>query len=115
VRVQIIKVLLYDWNLMPDYIHLMFASFIAFVATFFLTFPTIKLAKRFKFVDFPNYRKIHTKVTPRLGGLAIFLGAFIGALFLNIKSDYLFGIGFGALIIVIIGLLDDRFNIRPFV
>src|SRR5690625_1985975 len=59
---------------------LFIAFLIALLSTLLLTYPVKKLAIRWKVLDFPNYRKIHDKVTPRLGGLAIFLGAFLGAL-----------------------------------
>lgn len=100
---------------MPEYIDFMFASFLALISTYFLTFPIKKIALKFNFVDLPNYRKIHTKVTPRIGGLAIFLGSLIGLLYLWPSHDHLLEILIGSLVIVITGLLDDRYNIRPIV
>lgn len=98
---------------MFKYIDLMIASFIALITTFFLTFLVEKLAMRFHIVDFPNRRKIHTKVTPRAGGLAIFLGVISGLLYLRPQHEHLLAITLGALVIIIVGLLDDRFDIRP--
>ena len=58
------------------------------------------LVKKFAFwvgaVDAPNHRKVHTRIMPRLGGLAIFL-AFVGAYFVvspaldAVNSDAAFG------------------------
>jgi len=98
---------------MINFVDLMIASFIALISTFFLTFPIKRLAVKFNIVDFPNYRKIHTKVTPRLGGLAIFLGAALGLLYLQPEHIHLLEISLGAIVIVLTGMLDDRFGIRP--
>src|SRR5690625_2581796 len=98
---------------MINFVDLMIASFIALISTFFLTFPVKRLAIKFNVVDFPNYRKIHTKVTPRLGGLAIFLGAALGLLYLQPEHIHLLEISLGAIVIVLTGMLDDRYSIRP--
>lgn len=100
---------------MLNYVDLMIASFIALISTFILTFGVRKLAFRFNFVDFPNQRKIHKHVTPRIGGLGIFLGAALGLLYLRPEHIHLTGISLGALVIVITGLLDDRLDIRPII
>ena len=100
---------------MLNYVDLMIASFIALISTFLLTFVIRKLAFKFNFVDFPNQRKIHKEVTPRIGGLGIFIGAAIGLFYLQPEHIHLKAIGLGAIVIVITGILDDRFDIRPIV
>lgn len=100
---------------MLNYVDLMVASFIALISTFLLTFVIRKLAFKFNFVDFPNQRKIHKQVTPRIGGLGIFIGAALGLLYLQPEHIHLTGISLGALVIVITGMLDDRFEIRPII
>ncbi|MFD1851638.1 glycosyltransferase family 4 protein [Oceanobacillus bengalensis] len=98
---------------MIHYFDLIIAFFIALFASLLLTYPVKKFAIKIGAVDFPNYRKIHTKVTPRLGGLAIFLGAFLGALYLQPKHEHLPEILLGAIVILITGALDDKYAIRP--
>lgn len=98
---------------MFNYLDLLVAFLIALISTFILTFPVKKLAVKLNVVDFPNHRKIHKKVTPRLGGLAIFLGSFLGALYLQPQHDHILEILFGAIVIIITGSLDDRFGLRP--
>lgn len=98
---------------MINYVDLMIASFIALISTFFLTFPLKKLAIKCNIVDFPNHRKIHKKVTPRAGGLAIFFGAALGLFYLQPEHIHLLEIALGAVVIIITGLLDDRYDIRP--
>lgn len=98
---------------MIQYTDLAIAFAIAIITTFIVTFPVKKLAIKLKVVDLPNHRKIHTEVTPRLGGLAIFLGVFFGALYLQPHHQHLPEILLGAIVILITGALDDRFQIRP--
>lgn len=95
---------------------------IGFIASCLLALLLTPLVKKFAFwvgaVDAPNHRKVHTRIMPRLGGLAIFL-AFVGAYFvispaLNVfNSDAAFGLLIGGAIIVITGALDDRFQLSP--
>src|SRR5690625_5700740 len=98
---------------MFNYVDLAIAFFIALIASFVLTYPVKKLAIKVGAVDLPNYRKIHTKITPRLGGIAIFIGAFLGVLYLRPSHEHLPEILLGAIVIVLTGALDDRFSIRP--
>ncbi|GAB4073168.1 MraY family glycosyltransferase [Barrientosiimonas marina] len=91
------------------------ACLIALVSTFLLTYPVKKLAIKIKVVDMPNERKIHTNSTPRLGGLAIFLGTLLGGLYIQPQHDHLLAIVLGAVVILITGALDDRFSLRPVV
>ncbi|WP_096272601.1 glycosyltransferase family 4 protein [Paucisalibacillus globulus] len=98
---------------MINYLDLGIAFIIALVSSLVLTYPVKKLAYKIGALDLPNSRKIHKKVTPRLGGLAIFFGTFLGALYLQPHHEYLFEIVIGAVIIVITGALDDKFTLRP--
>lgn len=69
-------------------------------------------------VDAPNERKVHTRIMPRLGGLAIFL-AFVGGFIAvspvidSVSIDKAWGLLIGGLIIAITGALDDRFSLSP--
>lgn len=91
------------------------AFLIAFLVSFFAVYPIKKFAIRFGVVDFPEKRKIHKIVTPRLGGLAIFIGFLVGILFLQPEHEHLREIIFGAIVIVITGALDDKYTLRPIV
>lgn len=98
---------------MINYVDLIIAFVIALILSFVLTFPIKKLAIRWGIVDFPNQRKIHTKVTPRFGGIAIFMGSMAGLLYLRPENEHMVAIILGAVIIILTGTLDDRYNIRP--
>lgn len=100
---------------MANHIDLLIAFLIALISSFLLTYPIKKLAYKWGVLDRPNYRKIHTRATPRLGGLAIFIAAFLGALYLQPAHEHLLEILLGAIVIIITGALDDRYGIRPII
>lgn len=82
-----------------------------FLATVILT-PIVKiLAVKIGATDQPNYRKVHQKVMPRLGGLAIFFSFVIGISFLTIDNHLTFYLLIGSTVIVLTGILDDVFEL----
>lgn len=84
---------------------------LAFVASILLT-PLVKmLAFKIGAVDRPNYRKVHARIMPRLGGLAIFGAFLIGYFVLRPENPIALFIVLGALMIIITGVLDDMFEI----
>jgi UDP-GlcNAc:undecaprenyl-phosphate/decaprenyl-phosphate GlcNAc-1-phosphate transferase len=72
-----------------------------------------KIAIKYGFVDKPDFRKVHKNIMPRLGGLSIVLGTLAGLIYLAPKSDYLLPIMIGGLIVLIIGILDDKYQLSP--
>lgn len=84
---------------------------LAFVASILLTPLVKRLAFKIGAVDAPNYRKVHAKIMPRLGGLAIFGAFLIGYFILRPEDPTAPYIILGALMIIITGALDDRFEI----
>ncbi len=77
------------------------------------TYPVIKLAWKFGLIDDPRKHKhpkvIHTKPTPRSGGIAIFAAVLISSLIFLPLDKHLKGILAGAIVLVITGTLDDIF------
>ena len=64
-------------------------------------------------VDRPDgIRKIHTKVIPKSGGLSIALAVLIPILYSSSKLSELVPLLIGSLVIVISGLLDDRYELN---
>lgn len=90
----------------------------AFILTFLTTPFTIKFANYFGLVDNPRVRKhpahLHQKTIPRAGGLAIYLGLIITSFLFFPFSKQLLGILSGATVLVIVGLLDDKFDLSPY-
>jgi len=73
---------------------------------------TIFAAQRYGFVDDPKKHKhpavLHKKIVPRAGGLPIFLAFLVSTLFLVGFSKSLLGIILGGLILVTVGIIDDK-------
>jgi len=91
-----------------------FAFLIAMVVTIIMTPFMKKLAFKFNVVDKPNEdRKIHQKVMPYLGGIAIAIGFFAGYLFLYPKLQFMPAFIIGVLLILITGIVDDKYSLSP--
>lgn len=87
---------------------------IAFLITIIAVRPTIYFARKFKLLDNPQTRPhpahIQTRIVPRAGGLAIFLGVALATLiFLPFTKTYT-GLLIGILILLLVGLLDDKYH-----
>lgn len=85
----------------------------AFVVAYFCMPYVIKLAFKLGAIDQPDQRKVHQQVMPRLGGLAIFLAFMIAALIWSKGADAFTGILAGAVIIFVVGMLDDIYQLSP--
>jgi UDP-GlcNAc:undecaprenyl-phosphate GlcNAc-1-phosphate transferase len=81
------------------------------VVSWLLTAVLIRVAPRLGLVDHPGARKVHTKPTPRGGGLAIYAAVALAACLdpggLDRRRLLLLGVGLG---VVVLGLADD---LRP--
>ncbi|RAT98757.1 glycosyltransferase family 4 protein [Brevibacillus sp. Leaf182] len=84
---------------------------ISFIAT-----PYVKnLAVKVGAVDAPNQRKVHTRIMPRMGGLAIYIG-YLVAFFLFVpytSISEMLGIFIGSTIVMVVGMLDDKYQLSP--
>lgn len=93
------------------------------VLSFILTKLVIALANNYKILDYPkDERKIHKVPMPLLGGLPIYFSWVIVILFLNwqgrlldqkISWLMLAGLLVAGLILIIMGVLDDKYNLPP--
>lgn len=91
------------------------ALLISFLVTLTVTPLVKKLAVKIGAMDKPNGRKIHKELTPRLGGLAIFIGAFFSLLYAQPSHEHFSGIALGAFIILLTGIIDDIYDIKPII
>lgn len=94
--------------------YLFFAA-ISFVLTYFLVPWVMEIAPVLGAVDYPSTRKVHTKPMPRLGGLAIYIGYIFSLMFFVPHDSRLLGLAAGSSVIVILGIFDDIYDIRPHV
>ncbi len=97
------------------------SALFAFFITFLLTPMIGRFAKKYGFIDLPTKmrnrvdqtkdRRIHNRIVPRLGGLAIVIGFFITlTVFNNVPTD-ITGILIGIGILTINGILDDKYEL----
>ncbi|OBI47080.1 undecaprenyl-phosphate alpha-N-acetylglucosaminyl 1-phosphate transferase [Mycobacterium kyorinense] len=92
----------------------------AAIITYFATGPVRLLATRFGAVAYPRERDVHVTPTPRMGGLAMYLGV-LAAVFLAsqlpaLTRGFVYSSGMPAVlvagaVIVGIGLIDDRWGL----
>lgn len=80
---------------------------VCFIASILITPLVKKLAIKIGATDAPNQRKVHAKIMPRLGGLAIYISFIIGLVILRPEAPYNSAIILGSLIIIITGVIDD--------
>ncbi|RYL93692.1 MraY family glycosyltransferase [Sporolactobacillus sp. Y61] len=92
-------------------VYIMF--FICFLIALGLTPLVKKLALRVGATDVPNARKVHKKIMPRMGGLAIYLAFITGMLVIWPDSSYTVPLLIGSVIIILTGVLDDLFSLSP--
>jgi UDP-GlcNAc:undecaprenyl-phosphate GlcNAc-1-phosphate transferase len=92
---------------------LFLALIISFIAAILLTPIVKKLAFKIGATDKPNTRKVHQKIMPRLGGLAIFFSFVIGILIIQPHYEYHWEILLGCIIIILTGVVDDLKEISP--
>jgi UDP-GlcNAc:undecaprenyl-phosphate GlcNAc-1-phosphate transferase len=86
---------------------------IALAATAALTPLTMRFARAIGAIDHARGRGLAPGGTPLLGGMAIFAGGAIAAIVVMPGSREAHGILAAAVLIVIVGALDDRFDLNP--
>lgn len=84
------------------------AAFAAVTALIYLLDP---VARRLGLLDYPGGRKDHAAPTPVTGGVAIAIGTILPALVLVNPSLQLIALGIAAVILVVVGVLDDLYDL----
>ncbi|MBI0577711.1 undecaprenyl/decaprenyl-phosphate alpha-N-acetylglucosaminyl 1-phosphate transferase [Neobacillus cucumis] len=84
---------------------------LCFLCSILITPIVKKLAFKVGATDNPNQRKVHLKIMPRLGGLAIYVSFILGLLLMHPDSQYHAAIVVGSLIILAAGILDDIYEL----
>ena len=99
----------------------MSTSIIVFLVALAVTGASIpfvrQMALALGFVDAPAKRKLHSTPIPLMGGVAIFGGAMLilVAYFGRLGNFRILGLLFGATLIAIVGLIDDRHPLPPLI
>jgi UDP-GlcNAc:undecaprenyl-phosphate GlcNAc-1-phosphate transferase len=90
------------------------AGAVAAAVTGVLVPVSSRIARRVGAVDEPRARGLSDRATPRLGGLAILAGVLVAAIaWLPIADDRYRAILAGALLITLVGALDDVLELHP--
>jgi UDP-GlcNAc:undecaprenyl-phosphate/decaprenyl-phosphate GlcNAc-1-phosphate transferase len=97
----------------PNSLDALFAFLLAGLLALLLTPLTIRLARRLGAIDEPNERSLHGVPTPKLGGLAILVGALAAGLIWLPPDSESHAILIGAVAIALVGLADDVFDLNP--
>lgn len=91
---------------------------VAFLLSFFSTPLVIRLYRYFGWLDDPQVNRrlknTHRYPVPRGGGLPIFFSLLFSGLIFLAPDKHLTGILLGALIILIMGIIDDLFDLNPY-
>lgn len=98
---------------------ILFAFFAAFLSSAIFTPICIPIIKKLGLVDDPKTHKhpalLHTKPIPRAGGVPLFLGIAVPGFFLLPKTPLVIALFFAALLALIIGTLDDKYDISRYI
>ncbi|GGG84315.1 glycosyltransferase family 4 protein [Paenibacillus radicis (ex Gao et al. 2016)] len=98
---------------------------IGFILSVIIALVMTPLVKKFAFkvgaIDKPNYRKVHTRIMPRMGGLAIYAAFVVGLLLLmpfipdgmltETNMNLIWAMLAGGTIIIVLGAFDDRLEL----
>jgi len=83
-------------------------SIIGFIITGFFIWQLTPVAKRIGLVDTPGGHKVHQGLIPVIGGMAIFTGILGSLILLNLPWAQFNSILFAGLMVLIVGILDDK-------
>lgn len=81
---------------------------VAMFITMMLIPPLMRSAERFSFVDMPDARKVHSAPVPRIGGVAMVVGAVTPILLWMDPSQDVRALLYGIGLILFFGVWDDR-------
>lgn len=92
---------------------------VSFLLAFLISPVIIKLAPFLRVIDNPEKRyhpaTLHIKPIARGGGIALYFAIFLTSLFFIQYDPRLTAIMIGALIVVLIGYMDDRGDVNPYI
>ncbi|MEA2272793.1 MAG: UDP-GlcNAc:undecaprenyl-phosphate/decaprenyl-phosphate GlcNAc-phosphate transferase, partial [Solirubrobacteraceae bacterium] len=98
---------------MPDEARLALAFAIALAVTLIATPVAILVARRTNFHDVPVGYKAHSRATPYLGGSAVLIGVLAASLPLGDAAGRFGMVTIGAIVLWLVGTIDDRVNLGP--
>lgn len=93
---------------MYPWLKILLAAIVSFVVAYMMTPPVKTFAEKVGAIDIPkDDRRIHDHPIPRMGGIAIFIG-FMASMLVFVEMNHpVIGMLVGALIIAVLGAIDD--------
>ena len=92
--------------------NLIITLYFSFLLTALLVLVFMKIGERWGIVDEPNSRKVHLRPVPRTGGAGIIIGTLVPLVFLLEKDQVLLGLCLGAICMLFMGILDDKWDLN---
>lgn len=90
-----------------------------FAVPFILSLTLTPLVRRFAvkngFIAYPRADRWHKRPTALLGGISIYLALVFSVLYLGLINKNVLSLFFGGTLLFIVGLLDDKFQLRPYI
>ncbi len=97
----------------------MLAFFISFFIALIAAPLIIRLYLRFRWVDdpkqAPHAKKTHSIPIPRGGGIVVFIAILLSSVLFLTFDSYLIAILVGAAILALVGIVDDIYDINPYI
>lgn len=101
---------------LADWIKILLAFALSLVIAFLMTPPVKRFAEKVGAIDVPkDDRRVHNHPIPRMGGLAIFMGFVLSLIVFVPMSTKVLGLLVGALIIAVMGGVDDIVCLNPWI
>lgn len=99
-------------------LYCIFLIFLSFSISSIIIPYVKKFGTKFEFLDNINSRNLNKQSVVRIGGLGIFLGYAITLIFIfqisSLNSVYLIPLFFGSLMMYLLGMTDDLFQLSPY-
>ena len=100
----------------PIWLRIVLSFALSFGISYLMTPPVKVFAERVGAIDVPkDSRRVHDHPIPRMGGLAIFVGFLLSVIVFVSFSTQIMGLLLGALIIAVMGAVDDIMNLNAWV
>ena len=86
--------------------------FVTFIASIIFVYLAKIIAEYVGVIDVPNKRSAHTKPTPLLGGIGIFLSFLLGYMLFAPESTLMLSVLMSSFLILLLGVFDDMKPIK---
>jgi UDP-GlcNAc:undecaprenyl-phosphate GlcNAc-1-phosphate transferase len=89
----------------------LYVLLVAFLGAGALTPIVVQIGRRWGLMDLPSERRVHGQPTPRLGGIAVYIGFIASVLLNSIIPEGMVGILLAGTLLLVVGVLDDLWDL----